>query len=358
MENDVFNCDQKWIFGSNYDRNLRQTSGDCARVPCDILRVAGTNSACDGDYTEINDNYYANNGSGYVMIYNDFYEQYRCIEINNTQYINSCDDYDGIKASEYGVMPEVPSEILSPVQIQWSGFEGNQATLQCMTLTTSTTTTQVPRQSLQCGSFVEGSITPGGSAQIDWVANSGHFAYIFYSCYDKTDFDINIVVKTQNLENIIQSNDYSQNHCPESPKKSVILLWRSSSNYEAGKTYTLDITGNNDEFGDYKIAMFCYGNANDALNFGKNTDGQYISIFSFKEYGKVQWIIFACIVSGIIIMNIVILYTIAKCVIKRKEKQLKHKFGRINRINTRNAGIQQNIQLTENNDSDGNPTGI
>ena len=153
----ILNCDRNWIIGNQFDRNLRVFEGKCPIIGCKQLILNGTGNFCDGIYDELSDNYYTKNDS--VLIYNDFYEEYRCVSTNNIGYINSCDNYDNIDGSDSSIIPTDLNSVIVP----WRGHEGFEVKLECKTTTTTTPAPVVPPRSLiTCGGFIDDSITQGG----------------------------------------------------------------------------------------------------------------------------------------------------------------------------------------------------
>ena len=125
-------------------------------------------------------------------------------------------------------------------------------------------------------------------------------------------------------------------------------MWTDDAQLQGDTTYTVKINSTTGGYGNYRFAMYCYGTAAEALNFGKNEDGEYVPIFSFKAYGKVQWTIFILCVLACIILNILLVWFLVRKIVQKKEAEWESK-EQIN--NGGNPTMQSNIQLANDDDA-------
>jgi len=349
-QSDIYQCSGEWYFSSGLDPNVEIVVGSCFTSECTTLTLATNNlvasTACDGSYTKTAINTFTGDDNGHILEYNDYYELWRCYPTGWANQISSCNSYTGLPgSSEEGVLPTVTDT--QATQYRWSGQPGATAFLQCGTVSPPTSP-PVPnnvRPMVACASETQGTLTAGQTLTYNFIAPAdGTYAMAFHSCDSTTD--VQIVISETNLIGSIRTDDYAQYWCNSNPERGTQIFWRddyaTSFMWIDGGEYSVSLTST--AGGTFKLNLWCYASAADALNFGRNQDGEYVPIFSFKAYGPVQWGIFFGVLIAIIIVNVVGCFIIIKCILKKKSVDFEAK------LNDSANNNQPNIQLAADDD--------
>ena len=351
----IYDCHNQWQFNGIIDTSLNLIPGRCTQPGCEALTavmspdVDTESAALAGSYTRTSDNVYES--SSYILKYNDYYEQFIAYSIADRNNINDCDNTQSIiiGKSEEGAIPNIPLNI--PTPFTWTGQDGAQAYFMCTVLEERTTTVApAQRPQIQCDDILTGMLAANEEILFEFTPLSGLYAMAFHSCGSSSTNGVSVEVKSQNLVETVPTDNYAQYWCSADPSKDTTIFWEDNIPaqyiWDVDSSYALSIKGLTGG-GQYAINVWCYGSAA-ALNFGKNPNGEYVPIFSFKAYGPVQWGIFFGVIIGIIIANIVGCYYVSKCMAKAQTKASKDEV----QLSKHQNNQQHNIELTPD-DNDG-----